>query len=287
MRDTASSAPVMTATGPDVERLAREVAERREELDRLRSAARSCSVVVRGAALSWAWWSGCRDSNPGPSVPQTDALTKLRHSPATRGVRRTGDAICGLGCSELVGDPFDALEGPVSEIEGEGAEHELEVPGDGGKRFVGVGCSGGRIWREVGGRGVGVTGVDGLTARRAGAVGFDGGGREEAVAGAAPGHRTISPDVGRLLAAVAGWRLAGAAADPELEGGGSEVEGLADSPFEVPEVGRGKHVGGEEGDGGRVGGALGGEQDAGASAAHDRGRVRGLGVLDHAVERDR
>ena len=26
-------------------------------------------------------WSGCRDSNPGPSVPQTDALTKLRHSP--------------------------------------------------------------------------------------------------------------------------------------------------------------------------------------------------------------
>ena len=25
--------------------------------------------------------SGCRDSNPGPSVPQTDALTKLRHSP--------------------------------------------------------------------------------------------------------------------------------------------------------------------------------------------------------------
>ena len=25
--------------------------------------------------------SGCRDLNPGPSVPQTDALTKLRHSP--------------------------------------------------------------------------------------------------------------------------------------------------------------------------------------------------------------
>ena len=25
--------------------------------------------------------SGWRDSNPRPSVPQTDALTKLRHSP--------------------------------------------------------------------------------------------------------------------------------------------------------------------------------------------------------------
>src|SRR5215470_3527990 len=26
-------------------------------------------------------WSGCRDLNPGPSVPQTDTLTKLRHIP--------------------------------------------------------------------------------------------------------------------------------------------------------------------------------------------------------------
>ena len=27
------------------------------------------------------YWSGCRDLNPGPLVPQTSALTKLRHSP--------------------------------------------------------------------------------------------------------------------------------------------------------------------------------------------------------------
>jgi hypothetical protein len=33
--------------------------------------------------------SGCRDLNPGPSVPQTDALTKLRHSPF-HGSRRAG-----------------------------------------------------------------------------------------------------------------------------------------------------------------------------------------------------
>ena len=26
-------------------------------------------------------WSGRRDLNPGPSVPQTDTLTKLRHVP--------------------------------------------------------------------------------------------------------------------------------------------------------------------------------------------------------------
>ena len=37
------------------------------------------STVGRGVE------SGCRDSNPGPSVPQTDALTKLRHSPLWSG----------------------------------------------------------------------------------------------------------------------------------------------------------------------------------------------------------
>ena len=31
------------------------------------------------------YWSGCRDLNSGPSVPQTDALTKLRHSPLWSG----------------------------------------------------------------------------------------------------------------------------------------------------------------------------------------------------------
>ena len=40
-------------------------------------------ISIKGDAHR-AWhlkWSGCRDLNPGPSVPQTDALTKLRHSP--------------------------------------------------------------------------------------------------------------------------------------------------------------------------------------------------------------
>ena len=31
-------------------------------------------------------WSGRRDLNPGPSVPQTDTLTKLRHVPLRHGV---------------------------------------------------------------------------------------------------------------------------------------------------------------------------------------------------------
>jgi len=35
----------------------------------------------RSGASDALCWSGWRDSNPRPSVPQTDALTKLRHSP--------------------------------------------------------------------------------------------------------------------------------------------------------------------------------------------------------------
>ena len=34
--------------------------------------------------------SGCRDLNSGPSVPQTDALTKLRHSPLWSGHSTVG-----------------------------------------------------------------------------------------------------------------------------------------------------------------------------------------------------
>jgi hypothetical protein len=34
--------------------------------------------------------SGRRDLNPGPSVPQTDTLTKLRHVPPRRGVASVG-----------------------------------------------------------------------------------------------------------------------------------------------------------------------------------------------------
>jgi hypothetical protein len=36
-------------------------------------------TILSGARSSR--WSGWRDLNPRPSVPQTDALTKLRHSP--------------------------------------------------------------------------------------------------------------------------------------------------------------------------------------------------------------
>jgi hypothetical protein len=74
-------------------------------------------------------WSGCRDSNPGPSVPQTDALTKLRHSPSTRRARRACDVTRG-GCrgSEVGDEPLDALKDAVGEVDGERDEEELEVP---------------------------------------------------------------------------------------------------------------------------------------------------------------
>jgi hypothetical protein len=91
----------------------------------------------------------------------------------------------------VVDDPFDALERPVAEVDGERAEHELEVPGDGIEWFLGVGFVPGG-WRRFGERGVvGVAGVDGVSARGAGAGRVDGGGREETVAGRAPGHGVI------------------------------------------------------------------------------------------------
>lgn len=44
--------------------------------------ARVCSTRCRPEVEYTFGWSGWRDSNPRPSVPQTDALTKLRHSPS-------------------------------------------------------------------------------------------------------------------------------------------------------------------------------------------------------------
>jgi hypothetical protein len=38
-------------------------------------------VASRDTHAAQAFGSGWRDLNPRPSVPQTDALTKLRHSP--------------------------------------------------------------------------------------------------------------------------------------------------------------------------------------------------------------
>ena len=97
----------------------------------------------------------------------------------------------GMG-SEVVDDPFDALEGSVAEVDGERAEHDLEVPGDGVEGLVGVGSRlDGRVWPRNPRRGRGGAGVDGSAAGGAGAVGVDGGGREEAVAGRAPGHGLI------------------------------------------------------------------------------------------------
>ena len=74
-------------------------------------------------------WSGCRDSNPGPSVPQTDALTKLRHSPSARtcvGRAPVGDATRG---SEQPNEPLDTLQRAIAEVHGNRAEEQLEVPG--------------------------------------------------------------------------------------------------------------------------------------------------------------
>ncbi len=70
--------------------------------------------------------SGCRDLNSGPSVPQTDALTKLRHSP------------CGPLTLPAASNPrpgsgeqrSDALDQPPSEIYGGGQHEYPEVPGD-------------------------------------------------------------------------------------------------------------------------------------------------------------
>ncbi len=41
--------------------------------------------------------SGCRDLNPGPSVPQTDTLTKLRHIPPRHDINSRGAHLPDLG----------------------------------------------------------------------------------------------------------------------------------------------------------------------------------------------
>ena len=41
--------------------------------------------------------SGCRDLNPGPSAPQTDTLTKLRHIPPRRDINSRGAYLPYLG----------------------------------------------------------------------------------------------------------------------------------------------------------------------------------------------
>lgn len=171
-------------------------------------------------------------------------------------------------------EPLDALERAVSEVDGERDEEELEVPGQRLGCLVVFGGAGGRGWCRSRGRLVGVpgpAGVDDPSAAGAGAIDSDGGGREEAVAGRAPGHGLIPSDIGPAWATGrgVGWgRLVGAEPDAELQGGRSEAERLADLSFEVAQIGGWERAGGEERDGGRVGGALGGEEDSGPALAY-------------------
>ena len=97
----------------------------------------------------------------------------------------------------------DALERAVREVDGERDEEQLEVPGQRLGCLVVDGVAGvaGRPGRGGGrgGRGVlgvaGSAGVDDPSAGGTGAVDSDRGGREEAVAGDAPGHGLIPADL--------------------------------------------------------------------------------------------
>src|SRR6478735_4857343 len=81
--------------------------------------------------------SGCRDLNPGPLVPQTNALTKLRHSPFRgRSVDGGARAPSGQSGSELVREPLDPLPRAEAQVQGERSGEQLEVPRDRAERFL-------------------------------------------------------------------------------------------------------------------------------------------------------
>ena len=80
-----------------------------------------CGFAAREGTNTGVLWSGCRDSNPGPSVPQTDALTKLRHSP------QAGEPT-GRRARSAVRDPHDPLIEPVQEIDGDTSREHLQMP---------------------------------------------------------------------------------------------------------------------------------------------------------------
>jgi hypothetical protein len=95
-------------------------------------------------------------------VPQTNALTKLRHSPLAAERELLCRADDATGRSEQTREPFDTLERAVPEVDRDRREQEFEVPRDGRKLFVGLGAAP-------------VAGVDRSAAARAGAVGTNGG----------------------------------------------------------------------------------------------------------------
>ena len=73
-------------------------------------------------------WSGCRDSNSGPLVPQTSAQTKLRHSPyfcAGEPTQRPRNLRRRIRRSE---QPADHLDRAPCQVHGNGADQQLEVP---------------------------------------------------------------------------------------------------------------------------------------------------------------
>src|SRR5690349_12221731 len=66
------------------------------------------------------FWSGWRDSNPRPSVPQTDALTKLRHSPCGGFTLASGEPPSESGADGLrrsAEQPADALDQAPAQVE--------------------------------------------------------------------------------------------------------------------------------------------------------------------------
>src|SRR5947208_15830065 len=90
--------------------------------------------------------------------------------------------------------------------------------------------------------------------------------------------RATGSRTGRVICTNATGGSAGATPDPQLQGRGAEPEVLADAAFEVAQVGRWQRPAGEQGERGRIGGALGGVQDP----ARRRG-MGGLGRLEDLV----
>src|SRR5690606_28001480 len=135
--------------------------------------------VDRGPATRAIMWSGWRDLNPRPSVPQTDALTKLRHSPFGGVMLPAGgggaDSGRGLGSEE----ECDALDGPPAQVDDRGGQEQPEVPRDLGLVLPAV-----LLVRTLSHRSLLRRGV----ADRAAPLRIQAVGREVPPAGVAPGH---------------------------------------------------------------------------------------------------
>src|SRR3954468_3658100 len=131
--------------------------------------------------LTCTCWSGCRDSNPGPSVPQTDALTKLRHSPLLLSGRVYAGRLTRLRPSAE--EPLDALVEAEAQVHDHREGEELEVPRDRRELLV--------VFVRFRGRRADGPRVDDPAAGRAGAVGAHRRRGEEPVALRAPRHDAL------------------------------------------------------------------------------------------------